>query len=102
MKHIGSRAMYRTWNRDRNEKLITNILDRYHIQYSHGRPGDGYDLLVQIQPMELWEIKDSAQRWSLTKAEQAKKRYCKEHGIPYRVIETIEQAVDAITEGRNK
>jgi len=98
MSKIGSRAMYRAWNRDKNEKLFTNLLDRFRIEYTYGKPGDGYDLLVQVQPMELWEVKDPAQKWSLTKTEQAKREYCKTHGIPYRIVEHLEQAINAIAE----
>ena len=96
MSNVGSRSMHRKWNRDRNERLFTNLLSRCGIDYSYGKPGDGYDLLVQVQPMELWEVKDPSRKWTLTQAEQKRRAYCKRMGIPYRVIEHVDQAAEAI------
>ena len=82
-------------NRDDNEPKITAILDAYQIEYSKGKPGDGYDLCIHIHPMELWEVKNPEQSPSsrkLTDAEMTKQAYCQKHGIPYRVIEYSDQA----------
>ena len=92
-------------NRDNNEPLFTAILDRYHIEYEKGTPGAGYDLLVQVQPMELWEIKNPGQppsKQKLTAAEQSKKKYCAAMGIPYRVLMYTDQAVDALVASLGK
>ncbi len=86
-------------NRDDNEPLFTELLDRYHIEYSKGNPGDGYDLLVQDAPMMLWEIKNPSQpksKQKLTDAEKRKQAYCKARGIPYHVILYTDQAVDIL------
>ena len=86
-------------NRDDNEPLFTELLDRYRVEYSKGKPGDGYDLLVQIHPMEFWEIKNpGAGKWKLTEAEKKKQAYCKAAGIPYRVLEYTDQAADVLGE----
>src|SRR3990167_7474717 len=98
MSRIGSRAMYRSWNRDRNEKDITPILDRLHVRYHLMPPGAGFDILVMVGPVEFWEIKNSGYKWSLTKGEQETKKYCEARGITYRVIENIEQAANALVE----
>lgn len=92
-------------NRDKNEPKITQVLDLYHIEYSAGGLGDGYDLLVQLPVMELWEVKNPEVKPSdrqLTDAEKRKQAYCKEMGIPYRVIEYSDQAVDAIAAALSK
>ncbi len=82
-------------DRDDNEKDFILVLKAYGVQYAYGKPGDGFDLLVQIQPMELWEIKNPKQPPSkrmLTEAELNKQAYCEMHGIPYRVLTQAEQA----------
>ena len=82
-------------NRDDNEPEFAQLLDAYRIQYAQGKPGDGYDLLIQMSPMQLWEIKNPLQPRSkrkLTAAEQAKKEYCEATGIPYYVLEYVDQA----------
>lgn len=86
-------------NRDDNEPKITALLDAYQIQYSKGKPGDGYDLSIHIQPMELWEIKNPQQppaKRKLTEVETLKQEYCRRHGIPYRVIEYSDQAQEIL------
>lgn len=85
-------------NRDKNETTITAVLDRWHVEYSKGKPGDGYDLLVQINPLELWEVKDPSQKWTLTNHEKAKQAYCRERGIPYRVIQFDTEAEQILME----
>lgn len=95
------RKVFHTGKRDANERTITAILDRYGFQYCHMPPTAGFDLLVFIPHVELWEIKNNGLKWTLTKAEHERKRYCAAHNIPYRVIETMEQAVDAISERTN-
>lgn len=87
-------------NRDRNEPKITAILDRFSIPYCKMPPQAGFDILVMLSPVELWEIKNPETKWTLTKAEQERKTYCKRNGITYRVIETIDQAIDSIAERR--
>ena len=91
--------MYRSWKRDANEHLFTELLDRYHIEWLQGKPGDGYDLLVLMQPVEMWEIKNPDLKPSarkLTESEQKRKEYCRTVGIPYQVLEYTDQAVDVI------
>ena len=86
--------------RDDNEPLFTELLDRYHIEYAKGTPGDGYDLCVHFPiTMHLWEIKNPSQPRSkrkLTPAELHKQEYCKTFSIPYHVLEYTDQAVTLI------
>lgn len=96
------RSMFVSGKRDSNEGNITAILDRYGVPYCQMPPSAGFDLLVIVSPVEFWEVKNPAVKWSLTRAEQERKSYCKAHGIPYRIIETMEQAVDAIMKGQTK
>lgn len=92
-KHI-----FRSSNRDDNEPLITALLDRFQIPFCLMPATAGFDILVMIAPPEFWEIKNPAYKWTLTKAEHERQGYCRKVGIVYRVIETIEQAVEAINE----
>jgi hypothetical protein len=92
------RSVFLSGNRDKNERLITAVLDRYHVPYCLMPPSAGFDILVMVPNMECWEIKNDQLKWSLTKAEQETKEYCKAHSIPYRIIETIQQAADALAE----
>jgi hypothetical protein len=92
------RSVFMSGNRDENESKITAILDRYHIPWCKMPPLAGFDLLVFVGPLECWEVKNPSYKWTLTKAEQERKSYCKQNGITYRVIEFMDQAVDAITE----
>lgn len=94
------RSVFMSGNRDRNEKDITAVLDRLGVPFVLMPPTAGFDLLVLTSPIELWEVKNSTLKWSLTKAEHARKKYCKANGIVYRVIETSQQAADALAERR--
>jgi hypothetical protein len=94
--------LFASANRDRNEPDITRILERYHIPFVKQPPLAGFDILVLTSPVQLWEVKNSTYKWTLTKAEQERLDYCKHNGIVYRVIETMEQAVDAIAERMTK
>lgn len=88
-------------SRDANEPKFTALLDAYHIKYAKGKPGDGFDLLVKISPMELWEIKNperSPSARKLTEAEKTMQKYCEEHHIPYRVFEYTDQAEKILAE----
>ena len=90
--------MFRSGDRDDNERHITAVLDRYRVRYLRMQPGAGFDLLVMVAPVELWEVKNPDLKWSLTKVEQAAKTYCRERGIIYRVIETTAQASELLAE----
>ena len=79
-------------------KKITAILDRYHIPYRQGKPGDGYDLVI-LAPggVQLWEVKNPEQppsKRKLTGMEIATRDWCKIAGIPYEVLETAEEAAE--------
>jgi hypothetical protein len=91
-------SMFKSGERDDNERHITAVLDRYHIRYVKMQPGAGFDILVMVNPLQVWEVKNPEYKWTLTKVEQAAKTYCRENGIPYRIIETTAQAVEAISE----
>ena len=93
-------SVFRSGDRDDNERHITAVLSRWKVHYIQMPPGAGFDLLVMVNPVELWEVKNPALKWSLTKTEQAAKTYCRERGIPYRIIETMEQAVDQLEKKR--
>jgi hypothetical protein len=96
MKHRRP-SVFLSGKRDRNEKEITNILDRYGIPYVFMPPTAGFDILVLTSPVQLWEVKNSDLKWTLTKAEHDRKSYCKANGINYQVIQSMEDAVDAIS-----
>lgn len=92
------KKIFASANRDENESKITTLLIHLQIPYCLMPATAGFDILVMTAPMEAWEVKNSSYKWTLTKAEQERKEYCKRHGIPYRIIETVEQAVDALNE----
>jgi len=85
-------------DRDGNEAKITTVLSHYQIPYCLQPPQSGFDILVLTNPVELWEVKNPARKWTLTKAEHERKRYCEGKGIIYRVIEYSDQAADALAE----
>ena len=88
-------------DRDDNEPEFVRLLNAYQIQFAYGKPGDGFDLLVEIQPMELWEVKNPKRPKSgrqLTEAEIFKQAYCNERGIPYRVLTDVSEAEKILTE----
>jgi hypothetical protein len=89
-------SLFNAGGRDKNEAHILELLNSRHVAYTQLRPGHGADLLVQIAPMELWEIKNPKQTWYLTEDEKIKQAYCKEVGIPYIVIQFVEQANDRL------
>lgn len=91
--------LYNKGHRDGNEKEIIEIIKCYHLEYSMGMPGDGYDILLQTSPMVLIEVKDPGQPPSkrrLSEDEESKKNYCIKMNIPYYVIETPEEMVKII------
>jgi len=86
-------------HRDANESQIIDVLDNYHIDYIKLHEGAGADLLVLLNPMELWEVKNNEQPPSkrvLTPLETYRQAYCGMKHIPYRVIETAEQAAEVL------
>ena len=94
------KRVFQKGSRDSNESSITDVLDRLQIPYVKQSPHAGFDLLVFLSPLECWEVKNPEYKWTLTKAEHARREYCKHNGIPYRVIEHIEQVVTVIGERR--
>lgn len=87
--------LYNKGGRDDNEKEIREYLDVRNIRYIQLRPGDGADLIIGINPMEYWEIKNPAQppsKRKLTDDERELLDYCTAMHIPYVVIETVEDA----------
>lgn len=97
-----SNSRFATGNRDRNEKEITALLSRVRVPYCLMPLEAGFDILVFVPHVELWEIKNPTRKWTLTKAEHEKKSFCRIHNIPYRIIETAQQAADAISERNTK
>lgn len=93
-------AIFRNGDRDANEPMITTVLSRLNIPFVVQPPQAGFDLLVLTSPPELWEVKNPSYKWTLTRSEHERQKYCRANGITYRVIETIEQAADAIAERR--
>ena len=102
MNSVQRKKIFRTSNRDRNEHTITEILIRFQVPYVLMPASAGFDILVMVNPPEFWEIKNPEYKWSLTEAEQKLKSYCKRNGITYRVIEYIEQAVQALNSGAER
>ncbi len=89
------RSLYNTGRRDANEDGIMELLKARNIRVTSFRPGDGADKLIWIDPMEVWEIKNPDQppsKRKLTDDELEAQEYCARVGIPYIVIETIEDA----------
>lgn len=91
--------VYATGKRDSNESEILAVLKARNVRYTQLKPGDGADLIVSIQPMEYWEVKNPAQppsKRALTPDEYVLLDYCTTMHIPYVVIETAEEAVDRL------
>ena len=90
------RSLFKSGARDLNEGEILALLNARNVRFVMLRPGDGADLLVMISPMELWEVKNPDQPESkrlLTQEERITMAYCLETGIPYHVIETVDDAL---------
>lgn len=96
-----TRSLYNRGKRDANEPDILDFLKARNVRYTQLSPGDGADLIVAIQPMEYWEIKNPAQSISdrkLTHCEYELLDYCTNMHIPYVVVETVEDAAHRIDE----
>ena len=92
-------SLYQKGKRDANEPEILAYLRTRNVRYTQLAPGDGADLIVSIQPMEYWEIKDPAQppsKRKLTHCEYELLDYFTEMRIPYVVVETVEDAAHRI------
>ena len=90
---------YNKGNRDKNEKDILEFLRARNVSYTQMHEGDGFDLLVWIQPAEFWEVKNPAQAMGdqvLTRVEAEAQAYCMEVGIPYVVIHSVDEALTRI------
>ncbi len=84
-------------NRDKNEPLITEILNRFHIPYRKGSDADGYDLLVMTSPMMLIEVKNPENKYAtITDKENITQEYCISVGIPYHIVYTPEQMAEIL------
>lgn len=93
------RGIHNTGNRDDNEPEIIEYLNRRNIHNVQLKPGAGADLIVSINPMEYWEIKNPQQPPSKRKLSDAESQlllYCTATRIPYVVIETVEEAAERI------
>ena len=92
MKH----SLYNKGKRDANEPEILDLLNARNVRYIMLRPGDGADLIVGIHPMEYWEVKNPEQppnKRELTDAEKELQVYCIYTGIPFVVINSMDDAV---------
>jgi len=92
---------YNTGKRDANDAAIVEVIDHFHIKHIAGRPGDGYDYLLVINPVMFIEIKNPKAKPSdrrLTEIEQELKDYCHEQCIAYLVIEYPEQMADVLAD----
>ncbi len=90
-------------HRDANEPEILLLLHSAGVPFIQLHEGDGADLLTLLSPVEFWEIKNPEQdpgKRRLTEAERRLMTYCHEHDIPYRVIETVEEALVAVNHSR--
>lgn len=86
-------------NRDDNEKYFTEYLRRANVNYFLLPEGAGADILVYLQPMPLFEIKNPKVAPSdrkLTEIEKNVMEHCDDYGIPYYVFETVEQMADVL------
>ena len=91
--------LYNSGNRDRNEGEIISLLKARNIKYTQLHPGNGADLLVWMRPLFLVEVKNPEQPLSkrqLTSDEEEAMGYCETVGIPYYVIETVDEMNDLI------
>lgn len=97
MKH----SMYNTGNRDANEKEILAYLNARNVDFVQLKPGAGADLIVQIHPMVMVEVKNPKQpesKQALTDCELEKRAYCTATGIPYIVVKTVEDMSKIVDE----
>jgi hypothetical protein len=81
--------------RDTNEKELVKAwrqLHCYWIQMSRDAGFDGI-LLSPITGTHIVEVKNPERKWKLTDAEKKTKAEVEARGVPYRIIETVEQAV---------
>lgn len=93
------RSLFKKGHRDANEQAIIDLLNARNVRYIMLAPGDGADLVVQIHPMEFWEIKNPDQPMSkqaMTGAEYNQLDYCAATHIPYVVIKTVDDAADRL------
>lgn len=85
--------------RDRNEPLITEILQRYGVPYLELSEGQGADLLVMLDPMFFVEVKNPDQppsKRKLTETEKAHKEICDGQGIGYYIVLFSDQMVEIL------
>lgn len=82
--------------RDANEKALVAVWRRLHCHWIPMDRNAGFDgvLVSPITGVHLVEVKNPAQRWSLTAAERQVKAEVEARGAIYRIIETEEQAVN--------
>jgi len=80
--------------RDANEALIIEALLHAGAHVIRMDKSAGFDLLV-ISPrgVNLVEVKDPSQRWTLTENEARVKRAVELAGGPYYIVETVEEAI---------
>lgn len=87
---------YDLGGRDLNEPEFIELLRAANIEFRQLDKRAGADLLIMVNPMELWEIKNPEQppnKRKLSENEEKTQEKCKYIGIPYFVFEHIDDAL---------
>lgn len=91
--------LHNSGKRDENEGEILALLRARNIKVTQFRPGDGADLLIWINPLIVVEVKNPKQppsKRQLTEDEKETEQYCEGIGLPYYVVEYVEEVNDII------
>jgi hypothetical protein len=84
--------------RDKNESMITEVLDYANLRYKLLPPGFGADILI-LDWMSFIEVKNPEQipsKRKLTQDELELQKFCEENGTAFDVVETPEEMADII------
>lgn len=98
-------TIHKRGSRDKNEKLFTEYLRRANVKHELLPEGFGADILLFIAPMHLIEIKNPDVPKSdraLTEKEKEVQEFCAEAGIPYFVVEQVEELAKIINDWIDK
>ena len=94
-----AKNLYNKGKRDQNEGEILRLLKSYNIKATQLPPGAGADLLIWMRPLFLVEVKNPAQplcKRQLTSEEEEAMTLSEQIGIPYYVIETVDEMNELI------
>ena len=97
---MGRRSKF-NHSRDKNHVIVTEAIEAlsYETIDVTGLPAMGCDILAAAHGQLIFVEIKNGDRWKLTDGEIARREWCHRNGIPYLIIESVEDAQEKLGRG---